>query len=205
MRKHPDKDLDEIEIMEDFEEDPDYAYDESDSGRNRARYNSGSAAKLPLFLGIALGIVVVILILLFRGGEGISQDELKALNSKLERMETKIARIDVVEKRITLLEKETARVAADVESDSKVLGKLKKSLDSLERKAAASPAKKTPAASPAAKKTVSPKTLYYVVKKGDTLYGISRNLGVSLKELCSINGLNAKAGIKPGQRLRLSK
>jgi LysM repeat protein len=42
----------------------------------------------------------------------------------------------------------------------------------------------------------------YIVKKGDTLSGIARNNGLTIRELKRLNGLKDSA-IKPGQRLKL--
>lgn len=41
------------------------------------------------------------------------------------------------------------------------------------------------------------------VISGDTLWSISQNYGVPLKELMAMNGLNAKSKIKPGQKLTI--
>ncbi len=43
----------------------------------------------------------------------------------------------------------------------------------------------------------------YVVKKGDTIIGIAKKLGVSAKKLMEANGLTAKSVIRPGQVLRV--
>jgi LysM repeat protein len=42
---------------------------------------------------------------------------------------------------------------------------------------------------------------HHVVRRGDTLYAISRTYGISLKNLMSWNGLSADSTIKPGTRL----
>ncbi|KPU26705.1 peptidoglycan-binding protein LysM [Caloranaerobacter sp. TR13] len=44
---------------------------------------------------------------------------------------------------------------------------------------------------------------YYVVKKGDTPYLISKKFGVKLDELLKINGLNSSSIIYPGDKLRI--
>ena len=43
----------------------------------------------------------------------------------------------------------------------------------------------------------------YVVKKGDTLYGISRRNNLSLDAICNANGISQKAPLKIGQKLVL--
>ena len=45
---------------------------------------------------------------------------------------------------------------------------------------------------------------YYTVRKGDTLAGISRKVGVSIEQLRRLNNLNKSATLRVGQRLRYS-
>lgn len=45
---------------------------------------------------------------------------------------------------------------------------------------------------------------FHVVKKGDSLYRIAADNGLSVKDLCQLNNITTKSSIKPGQRLRLS-
>lgn len=51
----------------------------------------------------------------------------------------------------------------------------------------------------------SSETFVYVVKKGDTPYGISREHDVELDRLLKINGLDDNAEIYPGQELEIPK
>ena len=64
--------------------------------------------------------------------------------------------------------------------------------------AALSSTKNTASAAPAGK------TIEYTVKKGDTLYGIARNNGMSVADLMSLNNLDSNAVIKVGQKLKVS-
>jgi membrane-bound lytic murein transglycosylase D len=41
----------------------------------------------------------------------------------------------------------------------------------------------------------------YVVRRGDTLYGIARLLQVRVNELMGWNGMSAQRNLKPGQTL----
>jgi len=51
----------------------------------------------------------------------------------------------------------------------------------------------------------SPETVVYVVKKGDTPYGIAKKHDVELKRLFNLNGLKDGAKIYPGQELKIPK
>lgn len=52
--------------------------------------------------------------------------------------------------------------------------------------------------------TKNVKTTDYVVQKGDTLYGIARNNGISVPQLLSLNNLDSSAVIKVGQKLKIA-
>jgi murein DD-endopeptidase MepM/ murein hydrolase activator NlpD len=55
-----------------------------------------------------------------------------------------------------------------------------------------------------AEKYTKGKVKYYTVRKGDTLSKIARKHGLSLSQLCKINNISAKKGVRAGQRLRCS-
>ena len=63
-------------------------------------------------------------------------------------------------------------------------------------------ADKKPAAKKAEPQAEKRKLVGYTVHGGDTLSGVGRRFGVSVKELTALNGLEAK-GIRPGQTLKL--
>ena len=48
------------------------------------------------------------------------------------------------------------------------------------------------------------KTVEYIVKKGDTLYGIARKNSMSVADLMAINNLDSSAVIKVGQKLKVT-
>lgn len=43
----------------------------------------------------------------------------------------------------------------------------------------------------------------HIVKSGDTLWGISRRYGVSIKSICSLNGITENTTLRLGQKLRI--
>jgi len=48
-----------------------------------------------------------------------------------------------------------------------------------------------------------PEPVYHKVVKGDTLYGISKKYGVSVKTLCRLNGITESTTLSLGRRLRV--
>ena len=53
-------------------------------------------------------------------------------------------------------------------------------------------------------RTAPRRTVLHTVKRGDTLYSISRSTGVPVRTLARLNGLQPPYRIYPGQKLRLS-
>jgi LysM repeat protein len=47
-------------------------------------------------------------------------------------------------------------------------------------------------------------TIFYAVRKGDTLYSIAKKNELSVSELRDLNDLEKDAKLKPGQKLRVS-
>ncbi len=43
----------------------------------------------------------------------------------------------------------------------------------------------------------------YIVRKGDTLYGIARNFGISIRELMDLNGMDNNTKLSIGQKIKL--
>ena len=46
-------------------------------------------------------------------------------------------------------------------------------------------------------------TLFYTIRKGDYLYKIANEFGISVKNLCSLNGINRNSVLRVGQKLRI--
>lgn len=63
------------------------------------------------------------------------------------------------------------------------------------------PAKTT---TPGGRKLATRKQVYYRVRKGDTLRSIARRHGITVKQLCRINGIRTTTKVKVGRSLRCS-
>lgn len=60
-----------------------------------------------------------------------------------------------------------------------------------------------PSQAVAAEATKAPEAVYHTVRKGDTLYAISRRYGTSVSEICRLNGISAKSVLKVGKKLKV--
>ncbi len=121
---------------------------------------------------------------------------LDSYTARVERVEAALyVKFDLVVNRLTTLEKGLAGLEK----------KLNKNLEQSTRAKPAPPvkkvAKKTASAKKAPAKVATKTAVRHTVKKGETLYSISRHYNTSVKNLRALNKLTATAGIFPGDKL----
>jgi len=101
--------------------------------------------------------------------------ELNAIRDRLKRLEERMEQMRYSDRKIARLEDQ--------------IQELKKSLEKLERGAAQKPRPQQ----------------YHTVRRGETLSGIARRYGMTVEEICNLNGISPKSIIRPGQRLLVSR
>jgi LysM repeat protein len=157
---------------------------------------------------IALFFVLALFSFFFgRGPGGTGEQDL--IRNKVTKMEGEVARLKAMEERVINLEKNLALQSVPATGAEGALAEkletLSKRVEALEKKPA--PAEK-PAAAAAVKEkprkeaAATAKKRYHEVKKGETLYQISKKYGISLTELRNLNNLNPEQSI---QKLQVSK
>jgi LysM repeat protein len=160
---------------------------------------------------IALFFVLALFSFFFgRGPGGTGEQDL--IRNKVTKMEGEVMRLKAMEERVINLEKNLALQSVPATGAEGALAEkletLSKRVEALEKKPAST---EKPAASAAVKEklkkeTASPaKKRYHEVKKGETLYQISKKYGISLTELRNLNNLNPEQSIQPGQKIQISK
>ena len=160
---------------------------------------------------IALFFVLALFSFFFgRGPGGTGEQDL--IRNKVTKMEGEVLRLKAMEERVINLEKNLALQGVPATGSEGALAEkletLSKRVEALEKKPAST---EKPAATAAVKEklkkeTASPaKKRYHEVKKGETLYQISKKYGISLTELRNLNNLNPEQSIQPGQKIQISK
>ncbi len=150
-------------------------------------------------------LVIVFLVLIFAGGI------LYFLGRRPAGSDTTLLQSKVIalEERIAPLENQIAELQGRIGTlgpDPALLQRV----DALAQKVEALEKPKQPIVEPKAKPpapsktTVSTKKRYHTVKKGETLYGISKKYRISVKELQKLNNLSADRPIRIGQKLLVS-
>lgn len=157
--------------------------------------------------------VVIILILLYiflpTGQDNPGAAQLKGLEARLEQVEKRMLKLEGVGERVLnlekslkdnkTLEKKLERLQASIANR---LDQVDKELLQLRKEVQTKPAKAPVAPSTNQQKSEAPpKTIQHVVKKGDTLYSISRTYGLTVDRLRTINKLDKNSVIFVGQKL----
>jgi LysM repeat protein len=167
-------------------------------------------SKKSIILGVIGIVVLVILITVFFGGGGLSQGDLAPLQTKLDLVERRLAHLQGLESRIAFLENQEAelqQLILDLDRSGRSLteqvDEMAKKLGGVEPGKPTAPAKvKATAPRTAAEKPVSAeKERYHNVRRGETLYRIAKQYGISVKELCRLNNISPNQAIYPGQKL----
>lgn len=209
--------------QEKFEDDHYFATDYSPLNK---KHRGNMVVQLLKQYGLFISIIFVgLLALIFifnwlpRAPEDYQTERLVALEARLGQIEERLSEL---ERQLEPMNKDKATgTGADTlksrmdnleEAASQRMEALSKRVDILAEKVDAA-VKTKPASKPSAAKkiskpqtTPSPKTArYHTVKKGDTLYSISRHYGLSVDELLKINKLGSNTTINPGDKLKVSR
>ncbi len=154
-------------------------------------------------IAIAAAVLAVLLalgLILFSGGNGDSITELNSLNQRLDRVETRLRNLERVLERVTEtagaaeeLNESVSRLESEQRSILDHIDGLARKVEELGRERTRAPAEPEPA------------TGTHTVKRGETLFSISRRYGMSVDELCRLNGIGRGAVIRPGQELTVNK
>jgi len=139
---------------------------------------------------------LVLVMVIFAGGFSGCSDEkaskdVKALKSSIEKIERRLANLENSVKRIGALEAELQKVRQSMEGfERDIMARLA----SISEKKAESQAKKVETQKESAQK-------YYVVKRGDSLFGIARKHKMTTDQLCKLNEITIKTVLHPGEKL----
>jgi len=154
-------------------------------------------------------VLLVIFLFSIRPG-GSDKALITAMDQRLEKLENRIATLEGLSELVTDLDKNRQttkplmkRLDRLETSFSKRIGAMEQQLKKLQTRLARTEAKQAKA--PAVKRQTSIQSgKTHVVKKGETLYSISKKYGLSLNQLMTFNKLSKRTVINPGQQLKIS-
>jgi LysM repeat protein len=158
-------------------------------------------------------VVVIIVVYIFLPVGSNTQDkaQLSGFDARLDQLDKRMLKLESVGERVLNLEKslkenETlekrldrleASLARRMDQVDKELLQLRKDLEAQKIKKSTTP----PPANQ--KKATTDPAMQHVVKKGDTLYSISRRYGITVEQLRKINSLDKNSVIVVGQKLNV--
>jgi LysM repeat protein len=173
-----------------------------------------------ILMGVALVALVIVFFAVYPGseeptapsGDTAVSDRLQQIEKKLGDLQLQIEQFSQVQSELVALKASVAKIGSEDLSGSSKMEQITGELASLkaemaEVKAGVSTAAKALVASPQTEKkepgTQAAQAVYHEVEKGNTLYSISRQYGVSVDEIRKQNGLSAQDVIVPGQKLKI--
>ena len=163
----------------------------------------------PVILILAFGGLLVLLYSFLPMGNDGDQAQLKGFEARLDQIEKRMLKLESVGERVLSLEKNLKdNGTLDKRMDrmeavfAKRFDQVDKEILQLRKNMQTNAPKKTTTAQPAQqKKVASDPAKLHTVKKGDTLYSISRKYGLTVEQLQKMNSLNKNSVIVTGQKL----
>jgi len=163
--------------------------------------------------GIGLVIVVILFIVLLTGTKDtVDSKQLQSLETRIQQLENKLTSIVGMDQTLDKLGKQEEKLNSIGErfdsfnsAVSTQIDQIIKELGALQKKSSQSPApqaQQTEQAAITGKKEAKPE--FHLVRPKETLWGISRQYGLSLDQLRSYNKIGPKGTIRPGQQLKLT-
>lgn len=155
--------------------------------------------------GIGL-IVIVILLVIFLSGpkDAVDIRQLQSLEAKIQQLEKKLASIGVMDQALDRLGKQEQKLNLISERFDRLNSTVTTQIDQIVKELGVLHQKSSQSSQPA--KTVQKETKpnFHQVLPKETLWGISRQYGLTLDQLRSYNNMGSKATLQPGQRLKLT-
>lgn len=155
--------------------------------------------------GVGLIVIVILLVILFSGpNEADDDQQLQALQTKIQLLEQKLATMGSVDQaldRVGKLEQKSNLISEKFERFNSTVAtqidQIIKELGALHQKSS-----QTPQPDKSVKKDLKPR--YHQVRPKETLWGISRQYGLTVDQLRSYNNMGLKVTLQPGQKLKLT-
>jgi type II secretory pathway pseudopilin PulG len=214
-----------------FEGDPNDQWNEA-AQLNEAKRTAAAASARSSSVWVVLGVAVlglVIVLILPRMQPSVGEEQILALETRIEALEQQLAKFDSVDDNVSRIweqaksfeqfkerfERADASTSLRMDHLATSLSAVQKRIEALEKSgaAAAIAAKPKPEVSKTAGATITrppkaakaaPQIRYHTVAKGDTLFSVGRKYGLKVDTLLKINDLPTDTIIKPGQRLRVT-
>jgi LysM repeat protein len=150
---------------------------------------------------IAVLIWIIASTLLFKAHERAVKVDINTVNLKLTTLEMGVSRL---EGEVKELRQFVSERQAPESHPTQRIDELIRRMDRLEKKINAVTPGPQASTTASEKSTPKSKAEYHEVRRGETLFGISKDYGLSLEQLCHLNQITPETPIHPGQKLQVS-
>ena len=155
--------------------------------------------------GVGLMIIIILVLIFFSGpDEADDNQQLRSLQAKIQQLEQKLATMGSVDQaldRVGKLEQKSNLISEKFERFNSTVAtqidQIIKELGMLHQKSS-----QTTQPVKSVQKNLKPR--YHQVRSKETLWGISRQYGLTVDQLRSYNNMSSNATLQPGQKLKLT-
>ena len=160
----------------------------------------------PVTIGGVGIIVLVILLVIFLSGpkDVVDSRQLQSLETKIQQLEKKLASIGSLDQALDRFGKQEQKLNLISERFNRFNATVTTQIDQIIKELGALHQKSSKAPQPVKTDQKETKPEFHRVRSEETLWGISRQYGLTLDQLRSYNKIGPKATIQPGQRLKLT-
>ena len=151
-----------------------------------------------VFAGIGVLILIIAFTVLFKAHDRALRIDVNTVNLKLTTLEMSVSRL---EGELKELRQFVSKLEASGRPPTPTSDELSRRIDRLEKTIAADAQRPETSTPVPEKTTIQTKTGYHEVRRGETLFRISQNYGLSLEQLCGLNQMTPQTPIHPGQKL----
>ena len=174
----------------------------------RSGADSGERGRSLLLVALGVLIVVVVAGVFVLGGNKVATKRLNTINFRIDQWDDRIGRIEGVSQKLSDIEDQIQRLEVSMAKLNRAeaplreqVEKLNQKMSQLESRLASVPEKPQTASTVSGGPSFQAEGRFYEVRRGDTLFRIANNHGLTVDELRSYNELEGSSMIYPGQRL----
>jgi len=155
--------------------------------------------------GVGLILIVILLVIFLSGPkDAVDSRQLQSLEAKIQQLEKKLASIGVMDQALDRLGEQEQKLKLISKRFDRFNSTVTAQIDQIIKELGALHQKSTQTLQPVKTDQKETKPKFHQVRPGETLWGISRQYGLTLDQLQSYNNIGPKATLQPGQRLQLT-
>ncbi len=155
--------------------------------------------------GAGLAVIVILLIVFLSDPEdAVDSKRLQSLEAKIQQLEKKLASIDAINQALDRLGKQEQNLNLISERFDRFNSTVTTQIDQIIKELGALHQKSSQAPQPTNTDQKETKAKFHQVRAKETLWGISRQYGLTVSQLRSYNNMGSNVTLQPGQKIKLT-